>query len=297
MKKKVILFASLLAAVSLCPSCSETENSSGSITYVYNDVVVDETDEKGIISGIVTCHQNPVSGVSITYGDKTAYSMVDGTFKLRSVDLADGKVTFSKTGYFDFRAKLNVSEIVEKKVTINCELSTIALVKGSVKDTWGNYLADASITVEGTDISVKSDSNGNYVLTGLVESDFVAVASKDGYETIRKLVRKEWFSDGVVDSFDFACHRLGKLSGLVTDASTNQPLSGVKVMCGSDITYSDASGRYELNKIYPENKSTRGESGYEVEYSLSGYTSVVKIIDFYAANNYEVTNYNVALSK
>ncbi len=295
--KKLYLMASILSLGFLCVSCNDdVVTSDESVTYIYNDVDVNTNDDKGIISGIVTCKDNPVSGVTITYGGKTAYSMVDGTFKLRSVDLAEGKVTFSKSGYFDFRTKLNVAEIVEKHVTINCELTTIAMATGTVKDTWGNALSDADITVEGTDISTKTSSTGEYTLTGLVESDFVLVASKSGYQSIRRLVREDWFVDGVVESMDFACHKLGKLSGVVTDSSSGSPIKDAKVMCGSDICYTDAQGKYELNNIYPENKNTHNNVGYDVEYSCSGYTSVVEVVDFYSAANYEVTK-NVALVK
>ena len=294
--KKVFLLASLLAMTLIGGSCSDGNETQGNITYIYNDVDVDENDQKGLISGIVTCLGNPVSGVTITYNDKTAYSMLDGTFKLRSVDLADGKVTFAKEGYYDFRAKLNVEEIMEKKVTINCDMTTISLVKGSVKDTWGNALVGASVSIEGSDISTSSDSNGNYVLTGLTSSDFMLLAKKDGYQTDRHLVRKEWFSDGVLDSFNFECHKLGKLSGKITDSSSGAALIGVKVMCGSDISYSDANGNYELKNIYPENKETRDYKGYEVEYSLSGYTSSVQVVDFYSETNFEKA-LNVSLIK
>jgi hypothetical protein len=273
-----------------------TEEAMESVTYIYNDVEVNEEDQKGIISGIVTCKGNPVSSVTITYGDKKAYSMVDGTFRLRSVDLKDGKVTFSKSGYYDFRTKLNVSEITSRNVVVNCELTSIAMVTGLVKDTWGMALSNATITVEGTGISVKSSSNGEYILTGLVESDFFVVASKDGYQSVRRLVREEWFSDGVASSIDFACHKLGKLSGVVSDSSSGSPLANVKVVCGSDVCYSDASGKYELTNIYPENSAKHENKGFEVEYSCSGYTTVVETIDFYASANYEVTK-NVSLKK
>lgn len=294
--KKLVLFASLLVMSFISSGCTLNNDSNGNITYIYNDVDVDENDDKSMIYGVVTCRDNPVSGVTITYGNKTAYSMIDGTFKLRSVDLLDGKVTFSKTGYYDFRAKLNVEEIKEKNVMVNCQLETIAFVEGSVCDTWGNVLSDATITIEGTDISTKTNSNGKYTLTGLVESDFMVSASKNGYQTVRHLVRKEWFSDSGVTAFDFQCHKLGKLSGTIKDKTSNKALANVKVVCGSDITYSNEFGYYELNNIYPENKDSRTSIGFEVEYSLTGYTTTVINVDFYSASNYEVSK-DVSLVK
>lgn len=294
--RKNFLLASLLALTFLCGGCGNEGDYNDNVTYIYNDANVDETDQKGIISGIVTCLESPVSGVSITYGGKTAYSMLDGTFKLRSVDLADGKVTFSKEGYFDFRTKLNVSEIMDKHVTINCELSSIATVKGSVTDTWGNALEGATVAIEGTDIKTTSLASGEYTLTGLVASDFKLTASKDGYQTVSQLIRGEWLSDGLLDSFDFACHKLGKLSGVVKDSSTSSPLSGVKVMCGSAIVYTGSDGSYLMDQIYPEEISTRDYKGFEVEYSLTGYTTKVIYIDFYAATDNAVVQ-NVSLVK
>jgi hypothetical protein len=58
----------------------------------------------------------------------------------------------------------------------------------------------------------------------------------------------------------------GTLSGVVTDATTGYPLSGVTVNLGGATTTTDSGGNYGFSNITP--------GTYTVTFSKSGYTSV-----------------------
>ncbi|MDR1093339.1 MAG: GDSL-type esterase/lipase family protein [Clostridiales bacterium] len=57
----------------------------------------------GVLTGRATYLGEPVSGVTVTAGGKTAVSNRSGVYALRSAELADGEILFHKDGYIDAR--------------------------------------------------------------------------------------------------------------------------------------------------------------------------------------------------
>ena len=60
----------------------------------------------------------------------------------------------------------------------------------------------------------------------------------------------------------------GSLTGVVTDAATNKPVSGVKVKVAGRSTKTAGDGKYSIGGINP--------GGYSVTFSKSGYQNLVK---------------------
>ncbi|MBA7483250.1 hypothetical protein ES707_18761 [subsurface metagenome] len=61
---------------------------------------------------------------------------------------------------------------------------------------------------------------------------------------------------------------VANLYGVVTDASTGYPLSGVKVTIDGLVTYTDASGNYGFEGLAP--------GSYEVRFEKDGYETEVR---------------------
>ena len=61
---------------------------------------------------------------------------------------------------------------------------------------------------------------------------------------------------------------VANLYGVVTDAQTGYPLSGVKVTIDGLTTYTDASGNYGFTELSPGN--------YTITFEIDGYETLVR---------------------
>ncbi len=277
MKRTLSIFLILLFVLSLT-SCNEIVTSISEITSIVTktNIVTSYVDptysEDNILTlkGVVKSNDELLSGVTITYGDQVAYSMRDGSYIIRGASSEGGKVTFSKDGFFDYRYKLLESDFNEGVAMININLTHKVSISGVVRDTWGNLLSGA--TVKCGNSTTQTDEFGRYTLGDLTVADHLLEFSKSGYNTVTRLARSEWYNESG-ELLDFECnlHLIASLSGTVRDANGN-PLEGVKVICGSIYTFTDSNGNYYLSGICPEPASDHQNSGYDVEFSLDGYT-------------------------
>jgi hypothetical protein len=155
------------------------------------------------------------------------------------------------------------------------------VVSGRILDTWGNGLAGVLVTSGG--VETLSQDGGRFTISGVLPVDGKVTFTKSGYGSITRIVREGWFdTNSTFSGLEAFLHRTGSLRGRVTTAG-GVGIEGVKVMCGSDIAYTDEYGDYTLSEIYPENRA------YDVEYSKTGYVSQIKSLNFIALN------YNTAL--
>ncbi|MBQ8885782.1 MAG: carboxypeptidase regulatory-like domain-containing protein [Clostridia bacterium] len=276
MKKILTAVAGLIGCLFLFVGCGgETK-----ITYVPGPDYEPNYTEKGTVEGLIQSADGALSGVKITLGDKTATSMRSGKFILRSTDLNGGKLTFSKDGYFDYRYKLEADDFKDGKAYVEVTLTQKASVSGTVKGSWGDYLGGVKVTSGGVETYTNED--GTYELDGVLAKDGILTFSKDGWGTITKLVRGDWFDEsGKASGMDIEMHRTATLRGRVTDGKNG--LAGVEVICGSARTVTDENGYYFLDGIFPENAAAHRYYGYHVEYKLDGYTTQVLTVDFVAA--------------
>lgn len=61
---------------------------------------------------------------------------------------------------------------------------------------------------------------------------------------------------------------IANLYGVVTDAETGYPVSGVKVSIDGLVTYTDASGNYGFTGLFP--------GSYVIQFSKDGYETLVR---------------------
>ena len=277
MRKFLSVISCLICCLLLGVGCVRSEVKT---EYVLGSDYEPSCVEKGTVEGLIQGSDGPLSGVKITLGDKTATSMRSGKFILRSADLSGGKLTFSKDGYFDYRYKLESDDFIGGKACVEITLTKKSNVSGTVKGSWGDYLSGVKVSSGGVETFTNAD--GTYNLDGVLAKDGILTFSKDGWGTVTKLVREDWFDEnGTASGMDVEMHRTATLRGRVTDGETG--LEGVTVTCGSAKAITDANGYYFLDGIFPELIVKHRNSGYQVEYKLNGYTTQVLTIDFVTA--------------
>ncbi len=126
--------------------------------------------------------------VSVEGTDLSATTDASGCYLLENVPIGDQEVTASADGYDSQTETVTIEE--NQTVVQNFTLVILPTyeVSGTVKDTAGNPLADATVTIEETGLSAGTDEGGNYSIDGVEKGDYSIVASKDGYYSQTKSV-------------------------------------------------------------------------------------------------------------
>lgn len=140
----------------------------------------------------------------------------------------------------------------------------IASLIGTVTDaSTGLVLSD--VLVELGTLTAMTDSNGNYEFDNLTTDTYPLVLSKYGYEheniMITLAAGKNTINKGLIPVI--VPPATAEITGVVTDASTGLPLSGVTVTIGSTSVVTDSYGVYDILGIPPGN--------YTVTFTKTGY--------------------------
>lgn len=165
-------------------------------------------------------------------------------------------------GYGLARADLAVAAAAELDPTATGN------IEGTVSDDSGAALEGATVAVEGTGLSARTDENGYYLLEDVPTEDQDVTASADGYESQTATVKVEE-DQTVTQDFTLEAIPSYTVSGTVTDAGWDA-LEGAKVTIEetgqSDTTASD--GTYEITDVE--------EGTYDITASKDGYVSQTK---------------------
>ncbi len=126
----------------------------------------------------------------------------------------------------------------------------VGLISGTVTSD-SNGLSNVVMSLSGNaSMTSQSSANGVYSFASLSNGSYTITPSFSGY-TFNPAFRDVIKSDSIVTGQDFrACNTSVPLSGMLRDATTNSPLSGVTVTIDgtySDIT--DSAGYYEISGL------------------------------------------------
>ncbi len=287
MKKAVCIILSLMFVLTFsgCKSVPAADDPETVKVYVPAADSDPEQPSKGTVSGYITDNGAPVDGVTVTFGDRTVKSMRSGKFAMHSVEITDGKISFSKLGYFDYETTVLKTDFTDGTMEINVDFSRIATISGTVYDMNGNRLSGVTVSSGGQ--SVTTNSLGAYTITSVTADDGLITFAKEGYGSVTRLVRADWFDgDANVYGLETFMHRMAALSGSVI-APDGNGLAGVAVGCGSETVYTDDDGNYVL-WVYPETDGTR--ANYRIFYEKEGYIPTETRVTFgssYSGIEYE----------
>lgn len=203
------------------------------------------------------------SGVEVL---QTAATSFDGTYQV-GVNAGSYTLNFIKPGYQStaLEITLNFGEI---RTGISRSLQeAFALMTGTVEDNLGNQVADSRIELTGneTGYSARSDDNGSYSISKIIEGPYELSVSKNGYESITGNIEIE---SGQTLSRDFIQTILnGAVEGTVSDLSGN-PVTGASVTLNDDegngtSAVSDADGGFAITGLpYGSYTLISGKAGY-----------------------------------
>lgn len=151
------------------------------------NVTISIESENITLSGVVKADGSPLEGalVAVSFDTATATTDAEGKYSIvlpRPIEGFD--VTVSKQFYAT--ATESVTEISGKTITVNADLSANSFaVQGNVAHFFRGGIEGATVKVKGTDISVLTDSEGDFSLTEIkgVALPYQLVVTNSGSQT------------------------------------------------------------------------------------------------------------------
>ena len=227
-----------------------TADSNGSVTLTLQAA--------GVSGAVLDDNNAPVGGAAVTLQSAdganvyTAATDTAGQYAFVNVPAGNYTLSAAKIGY-ESTAPATVTltagdTLSEQNLTLTCISGT---VQGKVLDANGRALAEVIVkaTAEGhTTITVQSDANGAYTLSGLEENATYALTyQKSTYHTEQTTVTA---AVGQVTTLPDQTLYLdqGSVKGCVVDKD-GQPVAGATVTIGEKSTTTDESGNFTMTEI------------------------------------------------
>jgi len=174
----------------------------------------------------------------------------------------------NRQGYGLVRGDLAVRAVAE------VELPATGDIEGTVKDGDDAAIVEATVVVEGTNLSATTDANGDYLLENVPAGDQQVTASADGYYSETEMVTvveddtvtQNFVLDAIPPAPTYT------VSGIVTDTDEGYALEGATVAIEEtgQTAITDSEGTYSISDIE--------EGTYDITASKEGYASQTKTV-------------------
>lgn len=215
------------------------------------------------ISGRITDGTNPIQGVTVSDGTRSATTNINGDYTITDVPYGSYIITPSMSGYSFSPAVMSV--IVPPNATNKNFTATAQptyTISGRVTDSNGDPVANVSIT-DGSGRTTSSDYNGNYTFTGIPAGPYTLTPSKSGNSFTPTTQVGSVPPNAVNRNFTAVPEATYTVSGRVTYLD-GQPISGVTVTdAGGRSGVSDSNGDYTIIGVPKGNYAlTASKSGH-----------------------------------
>ncbi len=217
----------------------------------------------GTISGIVTNMSGAaIVGAIISYsgGSTTATTNSAGSYTL-AVAPGTYSVTASASGFLA-STQPNVSVTSNSTTTVNFALAQSGTISGTVTNSAGTGLANATVSYSGGSATATTNSGGAYTLS-VAPGTYSVTASATGYQSSTQ--SNVIVSIGATTTANFSLVQLvGTISGTVTN-SAGAAISGATVSYsgGSTTATTNSSGGYSLSVPPGTYSVTASATGYQ----------------------------------
>lgn len=244
---------------------------------------------------------NRLSGVKVSVKgtDLSVVSSYNGYFSIDKVPVGNANLIAEKEGYKTVEGTMqvqanrtsNVEVKLEKESTPQPPVEKYGKVYGYIRDeASGRGIANAKVTVEGTDVSVVTSSYGYYSLNKVPEGARKIIVQAEGYEVKSENVNvRDGYSSYLTLKLTKSTNpapspdpvnptpseEKGSVQGYVRDSQLSTRLSGVKVSVkGTNIsTVTSYYGSYNLKDVPTGNQT--------LVFSKEGYNNVEKNVTVY----------------
>lgn len=270
MKYNTIIITVLLLFIAACKS--------------EDNPVVAEGPSLGNITGIITDAEtgNVIPQVLVVTENSTSsvISDIDGIFYIKNVAPGNYSLIASKNEYSSSRVNVRVDSGITTQADIvlsKIQDPVFGRLNGKIinaSDDTG--IVDAVVTLSGLDeentynLTKITSSDGSYTFDELPPGDYVVSASK--YDFVTKDININIIADSTSFAAIMLMPKYGKITGIVTDKTTNLPVSGALIATtpATNTVTTDDNGSYTIDYA----PTVTGTSvNYTVTASHDGYTN------------------------
>ena len=237
------------------------------------------------ISGVVTdsATNAVLAGVGITVGALTTTTDASGYYTITVVAAGFWTIAGAKTGYYSYQSSPFSIAAAEAKIwnialTPTVIPSVSATISGVVTDSNTNAVLPGVTVRVGTQLAT-TDESGYYRIT-IAAGTWYVLGDKADYLSYQSANFSVASTEAKVWNFSMVLRQLTvrtTLSGIVTDARTGAPLTGVTVTVGVQTATTDATGVYTLNLSSAGNLTLTG--------ALSSYVTYACLVSVVAATD------------
>jgi hypothetical protein len=222
-----------------------------------------QTATTATVRGVVTdsATRLPLSGavVSVSSAPMPAITDATGAYQVSGVLPGLAILRVSRTGYHDASSSvsLNAGEIAVFSPALSARSGTVSIQGRIIDSATLSPLAGVTVSLSGPASTSKlTAADGTFSFAGLTPGSYGVRMSVAGYTAASASIVAEV---GQVNIGDVALHPLtspppssttGTIRGVVTDANTQQPLSGVAVsVSGGATVLTDGTGTYQIDAV------------------------------------------------
>lgn len=211
----------------------------------------------GQVSGTVTWDDDtPIAGATVKVADQTATTNANGAYVLTKIKHGTHHITVTLDG--KELAKDNVT-IGKDALTKNIEVpkpvepAKQGVISGSVKRENDDAVEDATVSVDGKDVSAKTDAEGKFTLPKLDYGNYKLVVTLDAEELGSKTVEldAEAVTVAITVPNEVVPTPKGVISGTVSYATEGVVKGATVSVLGEDDTTAttDDDGKYSLPEL------------------------------------------------
>jgi protocatechuate 3,4-dioxygenase beta subunit len=242
-----------------------------------------QSAQGGVLQGTITQRGSgaAVSGavVSLTGGagfpTRSATADTNGFFRFTDLPTGRVRITVERSGYTSLSRQLNITEgrVVTSDFSLSLRTSELARLSGTVRDSSGNAVRSATVTVSGgssTSLTDTTDSRGRYAFTRIVPDTYSVSVTASGF--VARTFPSVVLTEGDVEVLDVVLSGQGDattgVEGFVVDSFGN-PVVGARVAVAlgpvtGRVDNTDTTGAYLLDNLPPGN--------YTLTASATGFT-------------------------
>jgi len=257
--------------------------------------VLSTTPPPGILKGTITdfLDHYPIQGAVIILSPQPAgvapvTTDAAGAFILSNIPAGTYTAAITASGYFSKNVSIEIKPGYLGDTTISVLLQrpgSFTAVAGKVLDsTTGNPIANAKVTVVGTELVTTSEADGSYMLSGILSFAFNLRVEAEGYDSFVYGAKTTAYGNYLRDLPLFPSGMsTTRVFGTVTDVLTNESIMGaeVKILGTDNSVVSDGAGKYTIEGLT--------DLSMEVKASAPGYDSNVQTLSVDAFGAYEIT--------
>ena len=266
----------LVAGLIFLPGCSKDSG--------------DNTASTGTVKGLITniATGDHITGVTVKIENSETESDQEGHYEISNLPTGSKTITATKSGFQEYSDTISVSdtEITFKDIEMTASEAG-GSVSGKVIDKQTGDPLEMVIISVGSN-STTSDSDGNYLLTGIPTGTQTIKASKSGFKTYTDTVIIESVRPSFKEIDMTPVADIGNIKGKVYDKNTGAALEGTIVSIGDASTTSDKEGHYGLTGITSGQQTLKavrtGYSNFSITVEIKTGETILQDIDMAATS-------------